>query len=158
MSIVIFHYLIYSISSCTYHSVFSQKRVEILSKEGLPAHPEKNILQMDSNPNRSLSNLLRLQTSNPGHILIPLPGTLGPTLSSLAYLFTASLYFPAPPAAWISGTYPPMCSHSPMYIPFTALLTWNHLLVLFFTRILTLQGRTVMVLLTQHSVWNIIGA
>lgn len=119
-----------------------QKRVEILLKEGLPAHPEKHILQMDSNPNRSLSNLLRLfQTSNPGHILIPLPGTLGPTLSSLAYLFTASLYFPAPPAAWISGTYPPMCSHSPMYIPFTALLTWNHLLVLFFYQNINSTGQ-----------------
>lgn len=110
-----------------------QKRVEILLKEGLPAHPEKNILQMDSNPNRSLSNLLRLfQTSNPGHILIPLPGTLGPHPYPHSHTIHSQSLLPSSPAAWISGTYPPMCSHSPMYIPFTALLTWNHLLVLFF--------------------------
>lgn len=131
--------MLYSITSYILHhhvptiQRLLQKRVEILLKEGLPAHPEKNILQMDSNLNRSLSSLLRLfQTSKPGRILIPLPGTLGPTLSPLACLFTASLHFPASPAAWISGTYPPKRSHSPVYSPFTALLTWNHLLVLFF--------------------------
>lgn len=133
-------YIMYLLTLCTYYTVSSTVDSRNFSQGGTSCSSWENVLQMESNLKRSLSSLLRLfQTSRPGHILTPLPGTLVLTLFPFALLFISNLHFPASLGSlgqWSLAL--PLGSLSPMYLSFTALPTWNTCLSFSFTGLWTL--------------------